>query len=316
MRQYQGRNPADTYRQQLKDLLDEGDDVFVHGRPTKEFLDVQTQWTHPRERLQIIPGRRLNPWLALSEAIWTLAGRNDIAALLPYNKGIKMFSDDGEVLYGAYGYRISPQIVPLIKRLKADPNDRRCVLTIWDEGDLCAETKDPPCNDVVMFKLRDERLHMTVMNRSNDLHWGLYAVNQFQFGLLQEYIAARLGVGLGNQTHYSQSLHIYTDDQGSKITNRMLAAWDDPIEEVAHGWHFPQVLADHEEFKWLCNGVLAADATVVKATKMPFFEFADDFLRVYRMRSDKERLFEGAIIRHADRYPDWMALGKEFVHAR
>src|SRR3990167_8201911 len=147
---YQGETPADVYRQQLRDLVETPDfkPVVQGGRKTHELLNVITEITEPRNRMQIVPGRRVNPWLALSESLWLLAGRNDVASLAPYNKRIKEFSDDGQSLYGAYGYRIAPQIPMLISRLHNESNDRRAVLQIWDSRDLIAQTLDPPCNDM------------------------------------------------------------------------------------------------------------------------------------------------------------------------
>src|SRR3990167_2420988 len=144
---YSAKTFGSIYQQQLRDLVDHPDYIVtVRGRPTRELLNVVTEITNPRARCQIVPGRKLNPWLALSEFLWMLAGRNDLAALKPYNKRIDQFSDDGKTLYGAYGYRIAQQIPQLLERLQKEPADRRAVLQIWNSHDLIAQTKDPPCN--------------------------------------------------------------------------------------------------------------------------------------------------------------------------
>src|SRR3990167_9474234 len=278
------------YRQQLRDLVERPDYIVtVRGRPTRELLNVVTEITNPRARCQIVPGRRLNPWLALSESLWMLAGRNDVAPLEPYNKNIRRFSDDGKILYGAYGYRLKDQIEPILARLRREDTDRRAVLQIWNAHDLIAQTKDAPCNQQVMFKLRGENLHMLVTCRSNDLHWGLAAVNTFQFGILQEYIAARLGVSVGTQTHFSQSLHIYTDAEGQKITDRMMAAMDEPFEEVLPDeWLFPNPWPedmDHDDMARFCSDILHGLRVPMYVEGFSFFKFAEDFLRIYRERS-------------------------------
>lgn len=305
---YKAATAASIYRGQLRDLIDNPDHIVtVRGRPTRELINVVTEIEYPRARCNIVPGRKLNPWLALSESLWLLAGRNDLAALTPYNKNICQFSDDGETLYGAYGDRISDQLEDLIGRLLADPNDRRAVLQIWRKSDLTKDTKDPPCNDLVMFKVRENRLHMTVVCRSNDLHWGLYAVNLFQFGILQEYVACYLGADVGTQTHLSQSLHIYTDEIGQKITNNMMAKIFEPLEVFPKDpplfpvWFSTAV--SHEEFAIMCSSVLDGNFGMA-LPEIPFFEFAEDFLRSYS-EPDVE-------IRHAELFPGWMAMAKEF----
>ena len=315
MHSYEGKTSASIYREQLEDLVLCFDhQVTVRGRPTKELLNVVTTIQDPRARCQIVPGRRLNPWLALSESLWLLAGRNDMASLLPYNKGITEFSDNGRIMYGAYGWRTHNQIPFLLDRLKEDSADRRAVLSIWREEDLIAETKDPPCNDMVMFKLRSGKLHMTVINRSNDLHWGLHAVNLFQFGVLQEYIACRLGVDMGTQTHFSNSLHIYLDERAQKITSRMMSEIDVPREELlSDSWLFPNPFPEevnHYEFANACGAVL--DGTYDGGLGFPFLLFANDYLRWYR---DRKKIvqgeWEGDDIAYSDMFPGWMIMARE-----
>jgi thymidylate synthase len=68
------------------------------------------------------------------------------------------------------------------------------------------------CNDMLMYKIRDNELLCTIQNRSNDLHWGL-PTNLFQFSFIGEIMSEILGVQLGTQTHNSQSLHYYTSNQ-------------------------------------------------------------------------------------------------------
>jgi thymidylate synthase len=85
-------------------------------------------------------------------------------------------------------------------------------------------SKDVCCNLSVMFSLREmdrgEKLYggplprmldMTVTNRSNDLLWGLLGANYVHFTVLQEYMAARLGVEVGKYHHISNNLHVYKD---------------------------------------------------------------------------------------------------------
>ncbi len=311
MRTYEGKTSAKIYRQQLKDLVENPDHVItVRGRPTREMLNVMTVIEDPRARCQIVPGRRLNPWLALSESLWLLAGRNDVASLLPYNKRITEFSDDGVTLYGAYGARMYDQIVPALSRFMLSDTDRRVVLQIWDKEDMVKKTKDPPCNQQVMLKIRNEKLFMTIPNRSNDLHWGLHAVNLFQFGMFQEYMACRLGVGMGTQTHYSDSLHIYTDKKAQRITDRMMKAYYEEIEEISsEGWLFPNPWPrglEHKDFALLCGAVL--DGNYGKSLpEFPFLEFAEDFLRAYRDG------FKPDEIRYQTQFSGWMKMGIEYL---
>lgn len=312
MQVFEGHNSSELYRQELISVWQDGDEVSTRGFNTRELLNVATVVQHPEDHCVLVPGRRWNPWLALSEALWILAGRDDIAPLLPYNKNIASFSDDGIRNYGAYGKRIGFQLEDMIARLDEDHNDRRAVVSIWRPEDLTANTKDPPCNDMIMFKLRQNRLHMTVINRSNDLHWGLYAVNLPTFGLIQEYVAARLGCELGFQTHMSNSLHIYTGGKGMKdnwrITERMLGACnrelpDYPQHKLAFTGPIPL-----DTLQGACNAALD-DAYLY--TGIPFIEFAQDFLGWYR--TDGQTKCYLSDLRHAKDYADWIVAAELWI---
>jgi len=307
-------NSAVIYRQQLGDLVHAPEVVLGDGRRTNELLNVIIDIEFPRGRMSTVPGRTFNPWLALSESLWILAGRDDIECLLPYNRCIREFSDDGKTLHGAYGKRIHDQIEPLLDRLRADPTDRRAVLSIWRSSDLWKITKDPPCNDMVMFKLREDKLQMAVFCRSNDLHWGLHAVNIFTFGILQEYLAARLGAGLGRQLHFSQSLHIYLDGPGAAITGRMLVASGKPIQECYGAELFPSIeLARCSPAEMLVDMHLVLNRQHI-VSRLSWLEFAEDFLRWYRERPSNKKLRDSC--RHAEKFTDWIAAGEVFMEEK
>lgn len=317
--QFSSKYSSDLYLTQLQALIDHGDVVDVRGRKTKEFLNVITEIIEPWHHCILLPSRRWNPWLALSEALWILAGRDDIAALAPYNSHIGDYSDDGVTLYGAYGARLYGQIDSLVERLRKDPSDRRAVLGIWNyhgsadyfPSDLQAVTKDPPCNNLIYFKLRHNKLHMTVICRSNDIHWGLYAVNLPTFGILQSYIAARLGVDMGTQTHLSNSLHVYTDDKRAvDITERML--YKEPEDRLVYPQGRLAFTSDdleniqkHEQFARMCSYILDGKA-YQSGEYPPFLNFANEFLWQYHNKRWRPDLL------YQD-YPDWVLAGQLFI---
>lgn len=250
---------------------------------------VTITYTHPMERVLFNQARDANPFALLYESLWMLAGRNDVAPLAYYTKQFREYSDDGVTLNGAYGYRwrsalchramhrpySAPyevdQLKVIIDHLKADPNSRRAVLSMWNVEDdllkigkdpcpscrerdgtptiapdiryhdwskggrvpdcgLCKGTgyspgsKDVCCNLNVMFSVREDGcypngdprgvpckvLDITVTNRSNDLIWGLLGANYVCFSVLQEYVAAHLGVEVGRYHHFTNNLHAYS----------------------------------------------------------------------------------------------------------
>jgi len=206
----------------------------------KEMLDMKTTLLNPYRRCVGGCERDINIFFLLAEAMWIALGRKDVDFLTLFNKKMSDFSDDGKTFHAPYGYRLRhfgirtedsfvddnlnaskgyDQVIDAIKIFTENPNSRQVVMSIWNPNfDLGYKTKDIPCNDMVMLKIRNGKLITTIQNRSNDLHWGL-PTNIFQFSFLTELMAGALGVELGTQTHNSQSLHIYEwNDIASKMS--------------------------------------------------------------------------------------------------
>jgi len=200
--------------------------VAPRGKSTIEFpTPVCSVYERPCERVLFSAVRDANPFFHFMESLWILAGRKDVAWISQFNRRIKEYSDDGKVFGGAYGDRMRnvkcwgmeniDQIEEVVRILRVDPESRRAVIQIWDASrDLVGQTgkKDIPCNDLIMFKIRDDALHMTVCNRSNDLIWGCYGANAVHFSMLHEYLAAHIGVPVGVYRQVSDSLHVYTEN--------------------------------------------------------------------------------------------------------
>lgn len=214
-----------------------------------EVLRVQEPvlitYQRPTERVLLNEARDANPFFHLYEALWMLAGRNDVAPLNYYTSGIGRYSDDGVTMNGAYGYRWrsqwnvdrqahTDQLDLVVNHLRSSPESRRAVLTMWNVGDDLLKmdmSKDVCCNLNVMFALRKERgsqdhgalrvtdngeqsfLDMTVTNRSNDAVLGLLGANYVHFTILQEYLAARLGAEVGLYHHFTNNLHVYLNNK-------------------------------------------------------------------------------------------------------
>jgi hypothetical protein len=209
---------------------------LANQRPTIEWPGVfVTEYTSPQRNVLFDETRDANPFFHFLETMWILAGRNDVKFLQHLLPKMGEYSDNTKTFHGAYGYRLRrhwatpegdhdlDQVEQAIKLLDAKPNSRQVVMSIWDpREDLGATTKDVPCNDMIMCKVREGRLNLTVNNRSNDAILGCYGANVVQFSMLQMYMAARLNVGVGIYTQVSDSFHVYEDD---KYWNHFLAEY-------------------------------------------------------------------------------------------
>jgi hypothetical protein len=168
------------------------------------------------ERIGFLSGRGFNPVFALIEAAWMISGRNDLQSLQNVIRNFGKFSDDGNTLNGAYGYRLRhefnvDQIDAAVIELNRTADSRRVVLSIYGAQDVGSNSNDIPCNTQVLLRIVEGRLSMTVINRSNDLWLGV-PYNWFAFRCIQEHIALRLGIPAGIQRHISNCMHLYTRD--------------------------------------------------------------------------------------------------------
>lgn len=177
---------------------------------------VVTTYMRPTERVLFDAGRDANPIFHLMEAIWMIAGRNDVGFLTQFNRRMVDFSDDSEIFNAAYGFRWRnhfghDQLDEVIRLLRRDPTSRQAVIQIWDSADLQKSTKDKACNTQVVFDTRAGALNMSVFNRSNDIWWGAYGANAVHFSFLQEFVAHALGLPVGRYWQISHNFHLYTD---------------------------------------------------------------------------------------------------------
>lgn len=183
---------------------------------------VTTLYERPQERVLFYPERDANPFFHFMEGLWMISGRCDVDWISEFSSNISNYSDDGVTFHGAYGYRwrnwfeygengIIDQLETIVNCLKKNPDDRRTVLQMWDAShDLGQEGKDFPCNLICTFRISPYgKLDMTVFNRSNDMIWGAYGANAVHFSMMQEVMAAWIGVPLGRYWQVSTNFHTY-----------------------------------------------------------------------------------------------------------
>lgn len=219
------------------------DDASRNGPVRRCKYPVMTVWDPAHSSVSLNPVRDANPFFHLFEACWMMAGRNDVAFVKQFNQRMDQFSDDGDVLHGAYGFRWREwfnfdQLTELAALLRSDPTTRRAVLTMWSpEGDLVQADaaiggglagKDIPCNTQAYFRIVDGALDMTLTARSNDAVWGAYGANIVHFGMLHGWMAWVCGVKLGSLYQLSNDLHIYLQRPDVEALHQHYTAGLDP----------------------------------------------------------------------------------------
>ena len=221
MKVFRARNVHQMLPEVIRDFCSRGipgtsrnGEVLVHPEP------VTLVYAKPQERVIFWPERDAHPLFHFAEALWMLAGRNDVFVPGNFVKRMYSYSDDGSTLFGAYGHRWRKhfdydQLAWAIKRLKADPNDRRVVIQMWDaradpkRADI--NGKDVCCNTQIYLLNSSGRLNMTVTARSIDAIWGGLGANAVHMSMLQEYLAGMIGMEVGQLYHVANNFHAYPD---------------------------------------------------------------------------------------------------------
>jgi len=297
---------SDGYHALNQYILKEGIKTESRLGTTYETLNFKTVIQDPLKKSTVSLCRNSNIFFHLAESLWVLTGRDDLNFVEIFNSRFSEYSDDGKILHGAYGNRMRnwtnsegqnsiDQLFKLTSLLNTDPNSRRSVISLWNPTlDLGKIKKDLPCNTQLVLRVKDDELHLTIFNRSNDLHWG-YVANIFQFSFLGEIISLLIDKKFARQTHFSQSLHIYTDN------NILYKVEDTDIHRKFHSkypttdfvFNFENSTDFYDErfseidgvFKWVTNIVLEFYQSETKSLK-------ESLVEIDHLRSKSNSVFE------------------------
>lgn len=187
--------------------------------PNLDVVGVTLRLSDPRARLSRSRGRG-RPFSALGELLWYLSGSDEAAFISPYI-GYYAKPEQLDPVPDAYGPRLlglmpdrgfgENQLTAVIEALGERPGTRRAIIQLYDSTDRAREG-DIPCTTALQFHARDGALHMTATMRSNDAWLGL-PHDLFCFTMLQEMMATRLGLKLGEYVHFASSMHVYKSSQ-------------------------------------------------------------------------------------------------------
>lgn len=296
-------------------------DVLVCDHPVMSVYDK------PTERVLFSWARDANPFFHLMESLWMLNGGQDARWLDQFVKDFSSrFAETNGLLWGAYGHRWRnhfdmDQLKVIVDRLTKNPDDRRVVLTMWDPTyDLCElrdyqdldipEPKDLPCNTHVYPRIVNGALDITVCCRSNDIIWGAYGANAVHFSILQEYLAAGIGVGVGKLYQLSNNFHAYVD-----VFEKIMkdgTGMDDPYR--LNRVHTVPLVDDFGRFDKDLFAFMSGVSEHIYANRF-FPEVAKPMLNVAKVwRSDGASAAVVAL--HAIKAEDWKWAAKQFLSRR
>lgn len=223
-----GKSHDEVYRKMIIEILKNGAEVSPRGTKTYELAPATLVIEDARKFLTMPSLRKGNYTFQLAEAFWMIRGSNSLEEIAHYNKIWNYFADEDapEILNGAYGERLRAwigedkdidQFREVFDKLKKDPYSRQAVMIIFDperDNEIHSNgnySKDIPCTNYFNFQIRDGKLNMYTVMRSNDLHKGtLYDIPNFI--IFQHILAGWLDVEVGKYTHTAASFHVYESD--------------------------------------------------------------------------------------------------------
>lgn len=218
----------EMWKNQVNLIFNEGQEIFSRDQYALE-VEHSTMRVNMRYPVLGYAKRKLSYKYAAAEAYWILSGDNKVENLVPWNKNMLAFSDDGITYFGAYGPKIVSQLDYVVNKLVEDKWSRQAGLTIWRENP--PKTKDVPCTVAIFFAIRDNKLNVNVFMRSSDLWLGV-PYDVFTFSMLGYYTLAKLReanpeyskITIGELRITAASSHLY----GPHFTSAKDAIEEDP----------------------------------------------------------------------------------------
>ena len=110
------------------------------------------------------------------------------------------------------------QLDKVLDKLRSNNNTRQATISIYDGKEIDHYTKDTPCTYAITFTIVNDNLDMSVLMRSNDLWFG-FCNDQYCFSKLQELVANRLELKVGQYYHHATNMHLYNKHLNLKTWN-------------------------------------------------------------------------------------------------
>lgn len=196
------------------------------------------------------------------------------------------------------------QFFDVYMKLKQDKDTRQAIMTlhipVLDRYDV--KTNDRPCNVTSMFKIRDGKLNLHQVLRSNDVTWGLFPTNVFQWSSIQETVAGWLDLPVGELLFFSDSLHAYVKDYNSDVNEKMLQekrhydVYDrfkpeqTKLSYTVFESNLRRIKETEQEFR---EGLYASSSWIQRNIQGIFWQDTTEMLKIYNLR--KQGKIEEAI---------------------
>lgn len=200
-------NATDAFELLFQDIIADGIDFAG----TKALFNQSFTLLNPEDKVVTTPQRKFNQDYADYEWNWYLKGDRDASEIAERAKIWKqMMVPTTTEVNSNYGYfwNYNNQLNRVIDDLKINKETRRAIVVHYILHELDRYKYDTPCNDVLNFYIKDDKLHLTVFARSIDLVFG-FCNDQYTFAKLMEYVSHKTEYPVGEMHWFITNLHVY-----------------------------------------------------------------------------------------------------------
>lgn len=224
------------YLEMVLRIIDEGKHSSPRGMGVTEIFNVNFFLEEPMNNICTVKPFHTRKKYAEAEFQWYVSGSNKIADMGEFAYLWEQFSDDGIHVNSAYGHYIFPKFsIPPVyyenigtqfssvsqwdwikNKLTEDKDSRQAIININQPMHKAytnpGGTRDFPCCVCMLFDIRDGRLNMTSVFRSQDVNTGLRN-DVYTMTKLQEKMALELNIELGWFCNFAHNMHLYDKDR-------------------------------------------------------------------------------------------------------
>lgn len=208
------------------------------------YQSMTKRYSYIKDNFPILSLRNINYKAAIDEILWIWQKRsNKLEELNSKIWNEWEFKNSGTIGH-SYGYILAKEykglpnrhpevfgekenlnlVEYLFQQIHDNPEDRRLLVNIYDYEEL-NDTNLPPCAFETMWSIEEDKLHMTLVQRSGDFFVaaGPGCWNEVQYAFLQCLIAQCCGLKAGNFLHIVQDLHVY--DRHLTANKQIINEW-------------------------------------------------------------------------------------------
>jgi thymidylate synthase len=222
MKIYKGTHIATLYRDILNDLLNTPEYISKpRSMEVKEIINCVIEVQEPNTNMYFNEIRSSQEKYIAAELLWYFSGTDKSDFIEKYASMWTSLKDKNNHVNSAYGYLIFnehnehglTQYDWVISSLIKDKDSRQAFMHFNKPYHQYVGNPDQVCTLTALFHIRDNKLHMTLNMRSNDVIFGFMTDFTF-FNILHQQVYVHLkeyytDLKMGSYTHTSHSMHLY-----------------------------------------------------------------------------------------------------------